>query len=281
VSFERSSIDGTLTFLNKVTRNDPYGFYNPTCPFALNALDGAYQVAISPDGQYGYVSSILDNKVVVLYRATNGALAMNPLGGPVQIFSAAAADLSQAYGMAISPDGTNMYLTGYGSDTLLVLKRNAADGTLTQVEIHTAPMGGRPTRPVSTADIAGAGTASVTVFTLEPGGGDSNTVTFTIGAVGDNPVPALASATLTRGSDGSLRLMLNGSGFVGGATVQWNGANRPTTFVNATRLTLGLSGTDLLRTPSVLTVMNPGPGGGTSNDLVFSVRKAFMPLIRK
>jgi 6-phosphogluconolactonase (cycloisomerase 2 family) len=665
VSFKRSPIDGTLTFLNKVTRNDPYGFCNPTCPFTLNALDGAYQVAISPDGQYGYVSSILDNKVVVLYRnATTGALAMNPLGGPVQIFSAAI-DLSQAYGMAISPDGANMYLTGYASDTLLVLERNAADGRLAQVEVHKnglagvdglngvfrvtvspdgghvytasfdgnavtafrrnptngkltylaaykddvggldglgfsssvtvspdgarvlatgfnddalaiferdattglltqsqvvkrdatthlpaldgardvalspdgrtvyatgfndnqvvalhvanprpriaslrpssakaggsaftlyvdganfmassqvkwngadrpttfvnttllkanisaadivsagiaqvtvanptpgggtsniarftitapnanpvpsierialqaalaggpaftldvvgssfmsssqvrwnganrpttfvsatrlqaqipaadiaqpglagvtvfnpAPGGGssnaatftivapgqnpvplitrldppwttaggatgtaftlrvigasftedsqvrwnganRPTTFVSDSellatitagDITGMGTARVTVFTPEPGGGESNVATFTIGAVGDNPVPVLASATLTRAGDGSLRLTLNGSSFVAGATVRWNSTARPTTRADSTRLTIGLTAGDFLGTPSVLTVVNPEPGGGVSNDLVFSLRKVWVPLIRK
>lgn len=95
VNFARSEVDGSLTFLSKVTRDDPYGFCNPTCPFALDALDGAYQVAISPDGKYGYVSSILDNRILVLNRdATTGALHLHPLSGPVQIFSADAADLS-------------------------------------------------------------------------------------------------------------------------------------------------------------------------------------------
>jgi|ADGO01.1.fsa_nt_gi 3-carboxymuconate cyclase len=137
VSFARNQDDGSLTYLSKLTRNDPYGFCNPTCPFALDALDGAYQVAISPDGKYGYVSSILDNRILVLNRdATTGALVLNPLSGPVQIFSANAADLSQAYGIALSPDGAHLYLTGYGSDTLLVLARDADNGTLTQVEVH-------------------------------------------------------------------------------------------------------------------------------------------------
>ncbi len=665
VSFKRSSVDGTLTFLSKLTRNDPYGFCNPGCPFALDALDGAYQVAISPDGQYGYVSSILDNKVVVLYRATNGALYMNPLGGPVQIFSTAAADLSQAYGMAISSDGANLYLTGYASDTLLVLKRNAADGTLALAEVHknglagvdgldgvfrvavspdgghvytasfdgnavtafrrdptngkltylvaykdgfggldglgfsssvtvsqdgtrvlatgynddavaiferdattgllaqsqvikrdatthlpaldgardvavspdgrtvyatgfndnqvvalhvanprprisslrpgsaaagspaftlyvdganfmpdsqvkwngadrpttfvnttllkadipvadilapgvipvtvvnpapgggtsnsapftitgpnqnpvpsidlispqAAPAGGsaftldvvgsnflpasqvrwngaalpttfvsatrlqaqipaaeigqpglagvtvlnpgpgggssnaatftivapgqnpvpsiaqldppstttgaaasaaitlrvvganftedsqvrwnganRPTTFVSAgelratiiaADISGAGTASVTVLTPEPGGGESNVATFTVGAVGDNPVPALTSAAVTLNGNGSLTLTLNGSGFMGGATVQWNGANRPATLLGGTRMAITVTAADLADTPSVLTVVNPGPGGGASNDLLFSLRKVLVPLIRR
>jgi hypothetical protein len=134
---------------------------------------------------------------------------------------------------------------------------------------------------ITAADIASAGTASVTVFTAEPGGGESNVATFTIGAIGDNPVPTLASATLTRLGNGVLRLTLIGSGFVGGATVRWNGANRPTTRVDGTRLTIDLTGADLLGTPAVLTAVNPGPGGGDSNDLVFSLRRVLVPLIRK
>jgi hypothetical protein len=78
-----------------------------------------------------------------------------------------------------------------------------------------------------------------------------------------------------------LRLTLIGSGFVGGATVRWNGANRPTTLVDGTRLTIDLTGADLLGTPAVLTVVNPGPGGGASNDLIFRLRKVLVPLIRK
>ncbi|HEY1015524.1 MAG TPA: beta-propeller fold lactonase family protein [Herpetosiphonaceae bacterium] len=143
VSFSRNPGDGTLAFLRKVTRNDPYGLCSPTCQFALDSLDGAYHVVISPDGQYGYVSSILDNKVAVLRRnATTGELALDPLIGPAQIFSAAPADLSQAYGMALSPDGAQLYLAGYGSDTLLVLSRDAASGALAQAEVHRQGQGG-------------------------------------------------------------------------------------------------------------------------------------------
>src|SRR5205085_1368385 len=47
------------------------------------------------------------------------------------------ASIVQAYGIALSPDGANLYLTGYGSDQLEVLKRDASNGRLTFVEKHT------------------------------------------------------------------------------------------------------------------------------------------------
>ncbi|HEU5100740.1 MAG TPA: beta-propeller fold lactonase family protein, partial [Roseiflexaceae bacterium] len=135
VSFTRNPSDGTLSFLSKVGKGDNYGFCLPTC-LQLQALDGAYGIALSADGQYAYVSSILDNKVVVLNRnSATGALELQPLLGPVQTY--ASASISQAYGIALSPDGANLYLTGYGSDNLEVLKRDPSNGQLTFVERYT------------------------------------------------------------------------------------------------------------------------------------------------
>jgi 6-phosphogluconolactonase (cycloisomerase 2 family) len=135
VSFARNPSDGTLTYLSKVSNGDNYGFCLPTC-LQLQALDGAYGIALSADGQYAYVSSILDNKVIVLNRnATTGALELQPLLGPVQIYNSGS--IAQAYGIALSPDGNNLYLTGYGSDNLEVLKRDPSNGRLTFVERHT------------------------------------------------------------------------------------------------------------------------------------------------
>jgi DNA-binding beta-propeller fold protein YncE len=135
VSFARNPSDGTLTFLSKVSNGDQYGFCLPACQ-TLQALDGAYAIALSTDGQYGYVSSILDNTVTVLERnSTTGALQLQPLLGPVQLYKSAS--ISQAYGIALSADGASLYLTGYSSDNLEVLKRDPSNGRLTFVERHT------------------------------------------------------------------------------------------------------------------------------------------------
>ncbi|HEX9438076.1 MAG TPA: beta-propeller fold lactonase family protein, partial [Roseiflexaceae bacterium] len=132
VTFQRNSTDGSLTFLHSVKRGDPY-LCLPACT-QLDALDGAYGIALSPDGQYGYISSINDNKVLVLNRnTTTGALEFAPLTGPVQVYTSQA---SAAYGIALSPDGANLYLAGYFSDSLEVLKRDAVNGTLSFVERH-------------------------------------------------------------------------------------------------------------------------------------------------
>lgn len=86
-----------------------------------------------------------------------------------------------------------------------------------------------------------------------------------------NPVPfvnqPLIPAATVPGSAG-FTLTVNGTGFVTGAVVDWNGTALPTTFVSSSRLTAAVPAANVakLGTASV-TVVNPSPGGGTSNVL--------------
>ncbi|HXN73218.1 MAG TPA: FG-GAP-like repeat-containing protein [Candidatus Acidoferrales bacterium] len=136
------------------------------------------------------------------------------------------------------------------------------------------------TAAVPASDIATAGAASVTVFNPTPGGGTSSALTFTINAATNNPVPAITTlqpTNVTPGS-GAFTLTVNGSNFVSGAVVNFNGNARTTTFVNATKVTAAILASDVASagTPAV-TVTNPKPGGGTSNSLSFSVNAANNP----
>jgi hypothetical protein len=124
---------------------------------------------------------------------------------------------------------------------------------------------------ISAADIATAGTASVTVSTPAPGGGTSSPLTFTI----DNPVPAIASLTpnaVVAGTSG-FALTVTGSNFVSTSTVQWNSSPRTTTYVSSTSLQAAISAADIA-TPgtAAVTVFNPTPGGGTSAPATFTIR---------
>jgi hypothetical protein len=67
-------------------------------------------------------------------------------------------------------------------------------------------------------------------------------------------------------------LTVNGSDFVASSVVQWNGANRSTTYVNSTQLTASIPATDVANAGTAqITVFNPTPGGGTSNALNFTI----------
>src|SRR5580704_1293827 len=67
-------------------------------------------------------------------------------------------------------------------------------------------------------------------------------------------------------------LTVNGSGFAQGATVQWNGSPRATTYINHSTLTAAILASDIATANTAsLTVVNPSPGGGTSNVSYFQV----------
>jgi hypothetical protein len=100
------------------------------------------------------------------------------------------------------------------------------------------------------------------------GGGGSSPSTPT------NTVPSISSlspsATLVGGA--APTLTVNGTNFVADSTVQVNGSNRTTTYVNATQLTASLTAADVASSGTApITVVNPGPGGGTSGALNLAV----------
>jgi uncharacterized repeat protein (TIGR01451 family) len=102
--------------------------------------------------------------------------------------------------------------------------------------------------------------------------------TFTVNQDGaattDNPAPAITSlmpASATAGS-GEFTLTVNGSNFVSGATVSFNGTAETTTFISASQLTAAIPATAIATVGNVpVVVTNPTPGGGPSNTLTFTI----------
>jgi len=82
--------------------------------------------------------------------------------------------------------------------------------------------------------------------------------------------PLVPDAVAPGGPD--FTLTVNGTGFVSGAVVDWNGSPLATQFVSASQLTATVPAADIAvpRTASV-TVVNPAPGGGRSNVAFFSI----------
>ena len=103
-----------------------------------------------------------------------------------------------------------------------------------------------------------------------PGGGNSAPSTFsimsptpTLTGLSPQTVPQGAAATIT----------INGSGFEANSVAMYNGAARPTTFVNGTTLQVSLTAADLQSFGSgQISVNNPGPGGSntTPTELVIA-----------
>jgi hypothetical protein len=88
-------------------------------------------------------------------------------------------------------------------------------------------------------------------------------------ALASNPIPVI-NAPLSPGSktpgSAAFTLTVNGTGFVSGATVYWNGNARTTTFVSSSQVTATINAADVATaTTGNVTVGNPAPGGGFSN----------------
>ena len=90
-----------------------------------------------------------------------------------------------------------------------------------------------------------------------------------------NPVPLinqpLVPDAVAPGGAG-FTLTVNGTGFVSGSVVNWNGSARATTFVSTSQLTATILASDIATasTASVM-VLNPGSGGGISNVAFFEI----------
>jgi uncharacterized repeat protein (TIGR01451 family) len=130
---------------------------------------------------------------------------------------------------------------------------------------------------ITAADVATAGSATITVSTPAPGGGVSNGLIF---GVQPPPIPVLTSLSPSSAGarSSAFTLTVNGLGFVGTSTVLWNGSNRATTCISSTQLQAAITAADIATVGSVtVTVSTPAPGGGVSNGLVFEI--PLVPLI--
>jgi len=133
------------------------------------------------------------------------------------------------------------------------------------------------TAAITAGDIATAGTASVTVTNAAPGGGTSAGATFTV----NNPVPTITSLSPNGATAGgaAFTLTVNGTGYVNGSQVKFNGNSRTTTFVSATQLTAAILATDIATVGTAnVTVTNAAPGGGTTANFAFTISSAPNPV---
>ncbi len=125
---------------------------------------------------------------------------------------------------------------------------------------------------ITAADLATAGTDAITVSNpvISGGGGTSASQSFAV----DNPAPTIAGLSPASAAAGgaAFTLTVNGSGFVNGSTVEWNGSIVTTTYVSATQLTAAIPASDIASSGSAsVTVANAAPGGGTSNANTFAI----------
>jgi 6-phosphogluconolactonase (cycloisomerase 2 family) len=130
VAFARTA-SGQLTFVNAET--DGVG--------GANGLDGAFALAISPDGKNVYVASDVDDAVSIL-AVVPGTGELSP-GGYFQDGLQGVNGLAIAQSVVVSPDGKHVYVGGRGDDAIAVFTRDPFLGSLQyQNAVTNAGLGG-------------------------------------------------------------------------------------------------------------------------------------------
>lgn len=121
--FSRNATTGELTFVEREREGDG----------GVSGLRGASALALSPDGLFLYVTGRLDDTVVTFARnPVTGALAFL---GKVVDDVASVDGLAHPGGVAVSPDGSHLYVAGAGDNAVAAFARNPVTGALTYLAI--------------------------------------------------------------------------------------------------------------------------------------------------
>jgi len=126
------------------------------------------------------------------------------------------------------------------------------------------------TASILVGDLTVAGIYDIVVTNPTPGGGTSNSQTFTV----NNPAPTTTSISPSSKILDALAftMTVSGTNFISGSVVLFDGSSRTTNFVSSTELSVSILASDLLIAGTYpITVENPSPGGGTSNAQTFTV----------
>ncbi len=113
-------------------------------------LNGADAVALSPDGGDVYATSLFSKSVTSFTRSTaSGLLSQKPGTAGCLVFLRASGcsfgrAVSAPEGIAVSPDGTNVYVASYAPGTIAVLKRSRRSGAVAQLPLRTGCVGAVP-----------------------------------------------------------------------------------------------------------------------------------------
>ena len=245
-------------------------------PGTVPLQDGS--IAITPDGSVVCVSVEITVNTVNFLGVAFISTSNNVLLGILNTFGGS---FTTVYGFAMTPAGL-LYAAGFDPDNVYLID------PASEVLVETIPFGAGP---------AGAALApnGASVY-ITDAGDDSNgdtvsvintktnavTATITVGRVPEGvagmqvfPIPLINQPLVpdtTPAAGSEFTLKVNGTGFVRGSIVNWNGTALATAFVNGGQLTANVPAANIATTTTAsVSVTNPAPGGGTSNKVFFPV----------
>jgi len=214
------------------------------------------------------------------FISTNNAASFQPLvnasNAPINFIERVLLEnnFSSTPSAALASISPNALAPGSAEFTLYVQGSNFQSGSVVRWNGNdratTFVTGTQLTAQVTAADVASAGSAKVTVFT--PVSGESAGLNFTIGV--NNPAPTIARVSpniAAAGATSPVTLGIFGTNFTPQSVVRLNGENRPTTLVSSVQVNATIPASDLAAAGAkTITVLTPGPGGGTSNEATFT-----------
>jgi trimeric autotransporter adhesin len=184
-----------------------------------------------------------------------------------------------------SPIGLTLTVNGTGFASGVVVNWNGSPRSTTFVSATQV------TAAITSADTAAVGTVNITVSSSPTV--ISNSMPFTM-VTPDTltppttlTAPSITSLTPASADSGAAGFLLTvnddqNSSLLPCSVVQWNGSARTTTFVGVTGLNASISAADVANPGMIpVTVFTPGPGGGTSNAITFTVYGPPFPAERK
>lgn len=275
-----SGVQGTpLHFIrwgaNGLAFNDDAGYvYILVSPFS--AADGARPVM--PRRFLSPVHHPKANSIPKLLRASRLAPSIRPRPGVHRkrltadsVTSNPAPSIS-----ALSPSTVALNAIGGNGFTLTVTGSNFI--SLSAVEWNGSPVqtdyvsSSELLAQIPQSDLSSAGSISVNVVTPSPGGGGTNSLPLTIVAELPNPAPVIVTMSpnaVPAGSPG-FTLSVDADFSTSASVVEWNGTPLPTTNMGLLQVQIPASYVTTIGYAQI-TVVNPGPEGGTSNVAEFQI----------
>ncbi len=137
--FSRDPDSGALTFVTSYKAS--------SAGFTGAKLDGAFDLAFSPDEDFLYVVAWRDDAITVLSRDTaDGALGFVQSRVNGQSYGGVTVQgMDEAAKVAVTPDGQHVYALGRASNAVVAFTRDPADGSLTFLHMLSSASPGMAT----------------------------------------------------------------------------------------------------------------------------------------
>jgi hypothetical protein len=255
-----------------------------TCPPSLAAgANCTISVTFTPTvaGARSAAISIADNAAGSPQTVSLTGTGTTAIAPAVTLAPASLTFASRALGTTSPAQGITLTNSGSAALTIsgiTVTGTNLGDFAQTNTCPASLGAGANCTISVAFTPVA-AGARSAAVSIADNAAGSPQTVPLSgtgTGTLGPNPVPLLTQPLVPDAATpggAAFTLTVNGTGFVSGATVNWNGSPRTTNLASGSRLTAAITAADIA-TAKTASISVTNPGAASSNVVFFTVRNS-------